>query len=100
MSKDKKKEVPPARLRFTEEVQENEEMSATESMGTIPKLHEELNRLEELPHVAGYATIGMIEQYRNFPWTQDTMLSVGRGDEILKGFLHKHIKIGTDTLEE
>ena len=61
MSKDKKKEVPPARLRFTEEVQENEEMSATESMGTIPKLHEELNRLEELPHVAGYATIGMIE---------------------------------------
>ena len=100
MSEDKKREVPPKRLRFTEEVQESENMSAAEIMRPTQELHQELNRLEDLPNVSGRATIGMIEQYRNFPWTQDTMISVGRGDEILRSFLHKHINIGTQTLEE
>ena len=75
-------------------------MSAAGSMGPTSELHLELNRLEDLPNVSGRATIGMVEQYRNFPWTQDTMISVGRGDEILKVFLQKHINIGTQTLRE
>ena len=66
MSKDKKREVPATRLRFTEEVQESEKISSVESVGPTPELHKELNRLEELPNVSGLATIGMLVQYRNF----------------------------------
>ena len=97
---EKKRKEPPTRQRFTEEVQENENISEADSTGLTVELQNELDRLRALPTVSGRTTIGMMEQYRNFPWTQDSMLLIGSSDEILKAFLEEYVKIECRTLEE
>ena len=97
---EKKRKEPPTRQRFTEEVLESENISETDSTGLTVELQNELDRLKALPIITGRTTIGMMEQYRNFPWTQDSMLAVGSSDEILKAFLEEYAKIECRVLEE
>ena len=97
---EKKRTEPPTRQRFTEEVLESENISEADSTGLTVVLQNELDRLKALPIITGRTTIGMMEQYRNFPWTQDSMLAVGSSDEILKAFLEEYAKIECRVLEE
>ena len=59
-----------------------------------------LERLRENEAVPGKATIGMMEKFRRFPWTQDTMLTVGRMDLILMEYLEKHLAIAGAVLKK
>ena len=77
-----------------------ENRSETEFFRPTVDLDHELARLNSLPSVSGHTTIGMIEQYRNFPWTQDTMIASGRSDEILKAFLEEHLEIKKQKLRK
>ena len=97
---EKKRKEPPTRQRFTEEALESENISEADSIGLTLEVQNELDRLKALPTISGRTTIGMMEQYRNFPWTQESMLAVGSSDEILKAFLEEYVKIECRTLEE
>ena len=77
-----------------------ESRSDTEIFRPTMDRNHELARLKSLPIVSGHTTIGMIEEYRNFPWTQDTMIAVGRSDEILKAFLAEHLEIERQELRQ
>ena len=59
-----------------------------------------LLRLEKLPRVTGNVTVQMMEEFKCFPWTQNTMLMVGQLEVALREFLEEHLDIDEDTLEK
>ena len=42
----------------------------------------------------------MMEEFKCFPWTQNTMLMVGQLEVALREFLEEHLDIDEDTLEK
>ena len=58
----------------------------------------ELERLPDLPVVTGRASIQMMEEFRMFPWAQNTMLRVGQMDEVLREYLGSCLDIDEITL--
>ena len=79
--------VPLTRPRFTEEGLTGPETQLQESNDGHAEGVNELVRLKKKPVIPGRATIGMMEQFRRFPWTQDTMLAVGKSDRALMALL-------------
>ena len=63
-------------------------------------LFDELERLKTEPIIPGRATIGMMERFRNFPWTQDTMIAVGQLDEALMAFLRLYVEVNAQELKD
>ena len=100
MWRTEEKTPPLTRPKFTEEVQQMESRSDTEIFIPTTERNHELARLKSLPIVSAHTTIGMIVEYHNFPWTQDTMIAVGRSDEILKAFLEEHLEIEMQELRK
>ena len=89
--------VPLNRPIFTEEALKTAPataptQSAKDSMAT------ELLRIEKMPKMPGRMTIRMMEEFKKFPWTQNTMLMVGHLDEALREFLEKHLEIDGETV--
>ena len=83
------------RARFTEK-EEKRELEKGKS-GSKPdpknKKEEHLWRLRENEIIPGTATIALMMKFREFPRTQDTMLTVGRRDQILIGYLAENLLI-------
>ena len=60
----------------------------------------DLLKLEKLPRVTGNVTVQMMEEFKCFPWTQNTMLMVGQVEVARREFLEEHLDIDEDTLEK
>ena len=91
---------PLTRRRFTEEVEKHSHMREHESSQGQTDLFEELVSLKEKPIIPGRATIAMMEQFRKFPWTQDSMLAVGQLDEALMEFLRLYVEVDNQELAD
>ena len=91
--------IPLTRPIFTEEAQKTKH-----NKGPLPhgneKMATDLLRLEKLPIATGNVTVQMMEEFKCFPWTQNTMLMVGQLDVALREFLEEHLDIDEDTLEK
>lgn len=99
MSDVESSKAPLTRPRFTEEIKEFEMIKQDSFTRKTTEHIKELERLKELPIITGRATISMMEQFRKFPWAQDTMIGVGRSDVILIAFLRKYLEIDGRDLE-
>ena len=73
------------RQRFTEKGEERELEEGKSGSKPDPKnkKEEHLWQLQENEIIPGTATIALMVEFREFPWTQDTMLTVGGRDKIL-----------------
>ena len=89
----KKTIVPRTRPRFTEEALKGNEERKQENTDGRTDLMDELVRLKAKSVIPGRATVSMMEQFRRFPWTQDTMLAVGRSDRALRAFLRWYVEV-------
>ena len=89
----KKTSVPRSRPRFTEEVFKGNEERNQESTDGRTDLMDELVRLKAKPIILGRGAVSIMEQFRRFPWTQDTMLAVGQWDRALRVFLRWYTKV-------
>ena len=59
---------------------------------------EELQRLREQPAILGQTSIGMMEEFRNFPWTQAKTMAVGTPESVLVKYLQKELQIGEEII--
>ena len=91
--------IPLTRPIFTEEAQKTTQNKAPPPHGN-EKMATDLLRLEKLPRVTGNVTVQMMEEFKCFPWTQNTMLMVGQLDVAPREFLVEHLDIDEDTLEK
>ena len=96
----KKPIVPRTRPRFTEEGLKGNEEHKQESTDGRTDLMDELVRLKAKPVIPGRATVSMMEQFRRFPWTQDTMLAVGQLDQALRAFLRWYVEVEDQEIRE
>ena len=89
--------VPQTRPIFTEKVQITNPATASVQP---PKevMAEELLRIVKMPMMNGRLTIQMMEEFKKFPWTQNTMLMVGQLDEALREHLEKHLEVDGETV--
>ena len=91
------------RLCFTEEggeqdlVRERSESKPDRTMGTKA---DHLLRLQKNDIIPGAATIGLMEEFREFPWVQDAMLTVGRRDLILMEYLEDVVMMQRAVLKQ
>ena len=91
-----KRKGPP---RFTEEVQQKQKEKQYKQFEVSVELHSGLDRLQIQEVVPGRATICMMNQFKMFPWAQDTMLMVGRLDEVVIKFLEIFLEIKETTIK-
>ena len=76
------------RPRFTEQSEEQElekGKSGNEPDPSKKKKEEHLRQLQDNVIIPGTATIALMVEFREFPWTHDAMLTVGRSDQLLTG---------------
>ena len=83
------------RPRFTEKGEEQERAKEKSGSKPDPKKTKEEHplHLQEKDIIRGTATIPLMVEFREFPWTQDTMLTVGRRDQMLMGYLAENLLI-------
>ena len=62
-------------------------------------MRKELERLKNQTAVPGRATIGMMQEFKEFPWTQDVIITMGRREEVLMSFLEVYLELDGDTLK-
>ena len=74
-------------------------MKESEQARPSAKLEKELGRLKKLPAIPGKATIGMMGEFKKFPWTQDTIITAGRREDALKLYLELYVLVKEETLE-
>ena len=53
-----------------------------------------LVQLREQPVILGRTSMTMMEEFRDFPWTQGIMIAVGTLENVLTDYLEKELKIG------
>ena len=53
-----------------------------------------LGQLREQPVILGGTSMAMMEEFRDFPWTQGIMIAVGTLENVLTAYLEKELKIG------
>ena len=63
------------------------------------KQRDDLDRLQKQTAIPGKTTISMLEQFRRFPWTQDTMMLLGQEEEIIRKFLEVDLKIEQESVK-
>ena len=80
------------RPRFTEQSEEQELEKGKSGNEPDPSKKKEghLRQLQDNVIIPGIATIDLMVEFREFPWTQDAMLTVGRRDQLLMGYLAKN----------
>ena len=91
------------RPRFTEQSEEQElekGKSGNEPDPSKKKKEEHLRQLQDNVIIPGTATIALMVEFREFPWTQDAMLTVGRRDNLLMGYLAKNLLIDGPVLKQ
>ena len=83
------------RPRFTEKGEERKLEKGKSGSKPDPKnkKEEHLWQLQENEIIPGTATIALMVEFREFPWTQDTMRTLGRRDKILIGYFAEHLLI-------
>ena len=82
------------RPRFTEKGEEQELEGEKSGSKPDPITKEDhLWKLQKNDIIPGTATVALMAEFREFPWAQDTMLTVGRRDQILMGYLEKVLSI-------
>ena len=93
-------ETSLARPIFTEERPSEESTGREEEQkGPQIKVRKELERLKNQTAVPGRATIGMMQEFKEFPWTQDVIITMGRREEVLMSFLEVYLDLDGDTLK-
>ena len=74
-------------------------ISESDEQNKIPdELMEELQRLREQLAILGQTSVKMMEEFREFPWTQGTMMAVGTLESVLSNYLEKELAIGEEIL--
>lgn len=76
-------------------------MSESEELNKIPAelILEELRRLRDQPAILGRPSVKMMEEFREFSWTQGTMITVGALENVLSDYLEKELAIGGDVIK-
>ena len=95
----KRSKKPLTRPKFTEKVQETR-LNDVQTQPVNDERATELIRLEKMPRVPGRITIQMMEEFKMFPWTQNTMLMIGQLDAVLMEYLTQHVEINEEELEQ
>ena len=89
--------APLTRPVFTEKLQKIASADG-QTKSTKNIMATELLRIEKMPKMPGRMTIRMMEEFKLFPWTQNTMLMVGQRDAALREYLEKHLEIDGETV--
>ena len=91
--------VQDCRPRFTEESTENNSLER-EVTQDDEELTAELQRLQESSIQPGRVSMSMLEEFRNFPYAQNVVMTVGRLDEVLMEFLEVYVNIKASTTKQ
>ena len=90
--------VQDCRQRFTEESTENSlEREVTQD---DEELTAELQRLHESSIQPGRVSMSMLEDFRNFPYAQNVVMTVARLDDVLMEFLEVYANIKPSTTKQ
>ena len=91
--------VQDCRPRFTEESTENNSLEQDMTQDE-EELTAELQRLQELSIQPGRVSMSMLEEFRNFPYAQNVVMTFGRLDEVLMEFLEVYVNIKSSTTKQ
>ena len=78
---------------ITSEERKLETKQQIEIGGAAEEAMEVLRRLRGQPAREGNTDVKMMEEFRLFPWTQGTMITVGTLNNVLMAFLQEELKI-------
>ena len=91
--------VQDCRPRFTEESTENNSLER-EVTQDDEELTAELQRLQESSIQPGRVSMSMLEDFRNFPYAQNVVMTVARLDDVLMEFLEVYANIKPSTTKQ